>query len=252
MIKRSSISARLTQFFFKDYKAVMKQYEIEEQIEFTKYLQNIFNIYLEGEETVVEKAKWMNGELERLKKKYGKNFKAYRSGQLHKYFHFDMILAEKEIYTTEEYNKLEEQSLSEEERKSFLTSCSNGLQHSLDELYLECEPESSTIAVNGTKDARNAKGYKKRAADDKRTCLSQFQTVLLMYYLQQEKVILRDEFLTDMDAGKAFEILTGYSQHTLRQNFSKFHLYQTKPNLKEIDNLLTRLKIAIGKDLKGN
>ena len=94
------------------------------------------------------------------------------------------------------------------------------------------------------------KGKLKREAQDKLTCLSQEQTVLLMYYLQQERVFLKDEYLTDMDAGKAFEILTGYSQHTLRQNLSKFNLYQNKANLKELDNLLTRLKIAIEKDLK--
>jgi hypothetical protein len=71
-----------------------------------------------------------------------------------------------------------------------------------------------------------------------------------MYYLQQERVLLKDEYLSDLDAGKAFEILTGYSQHTLRQNLSKFNVYQNKTNLKEIDNLLTRLKIAIDKALK--
>jgi hypothetical protein len=91
----------------------------------------------------------------------------------------------------------------------------------------------------------------KREAHDKLTSLSQEQTVLLMYYLQQERVILRDEFLSDLDAGRAFEILTGYSQHTLRQAFSKFSLYLTKENLREIDHLLTRMKIAIDKDLKG-
>ncbi|MFZ9846628.1 MAG: hypothetical protein ACO3EE_00575 [Flavobacteriales bacterium] len=94
------------------------------------------------------------------------------------------------------------------------------------------------------------KGKVKREAQDKLTCLNQEQTVLLMYYLQKEKVLLKNEYLTDMDAGKAFKLLTGYSQHTLRQNLSKFHLYQNKANLKEIDNLLTRLKIAIDKDLK--
>jgi hypothetical protein len=90
----------------------------------------------------------------------------------------------------------------------------------------------------------------KRDAHDKLTSLSQEQTVLLMYYLQQERVILRDEFLSDLDAGKAFEILTGYSQHTLRQNLSKYSLFLTKENLREIDHLLTRMKIAIDKDLK--
>lgn len=97
---------------------------------------------------------------------------------------------------------------------------------------------------------KTKKGKVKREAQDKLTCLNQEQTVLLMYYLQKEKVLLKDEYLTDIDAGKAFETPTGYSQHTLRQNLSKFHLFQNKANLKELDNLLTRLKISIDKDLK--
>jgi hypothetical protein len=61
---------------------------------------------------------------------------------------------------------------------------------------------------------------------------------------------LKDELLKKTDAGAAFEILTGYSQETLRQELGKLKDHQNKINLKEIDNLLTRLKIAIDKALK--
>ncbi|MBL7892214.1 MAG: hypothetical protein JNL63_06265 [Bacteroidia bacterium] len=250
MMQRSSISASLTQKFFNDYKSVMKQYETEEQIELTKYLLNTFSIYHEGQETYPAKIKLLKEKLESIQKKYGKKFKAYKNGQLHKYFHFDTVLAEKEIYTVEQYNKLEEQSLTEKEKEIFIQYCYRGLQQHLDELYLESEPESK-VQLEGATGKTKGKGIK-RDANDKITCLSQYQTVLLMYYLQQEKVFLRGEYLSDLDAGRAFEILTGYSQHTLRQNLSKYHLYQTTVNLKEIDNLLTRLKIAIGKDLKAS
>lgn len=94
------------------------------------------------------------------------------------------------------------------------------------------------------------KGRIKREAMDKLTSLNQEQTVLLAHYLQQQRVFLKDEYLTSMDMGKAFELLTGYSPHTLRQNLGKFYQFQNKENLKELDNLLTRLKIAIDKDLK--
>lgn len=120
--------------------------------------------------------------------------------------------------------------------------------------WVETKEKEQQEQLQGTDNkilVKTKKGKVKREAQDKLTCLSQEQTVLLMYYLQQERVLLKDEYLTDMDAGKAFEILTGYSQHTLRQNLSKFNLYQSKINLKEIDHLLTRLKIAIDKALKG-
>ena len=104
--------------------------------------------------------------------------------------------------------------------------------------------------VSASSNEKRYKGRPKREAQDKLTCLNQEQTVLLIYYLQKEKALFRDEYLSDLDAGRAFEILTGYSQHTLRQNLGKYHLYQNKANLKELDDLLTRLKIALGKDLK--
>ena len=100
------------------------------------------------------------------------------------------------------------------------------------------------------KEEKNKKTKVKREAGDKRTVLNQEQTVLLMSFLQQEKIILKDEYLTDMDAGKAFEMLTGYSQHTLRQNLGKYFLLQNNENLKAIDNTLTRLKIRIDQALK--
>jgi hypothetical protein len=97
------------------------------------------------------------------------------------------------------------------------------------------------------------KGRKNRAMrepDDKKTCLNQEQTVLLMHYLQQAKVFLRDEDMYKTEFGKAFEILTGYSQHSLRQDLSGAANNKNKINLKELDNLLTRLQIAVVNDLK--
>ena len=247
---RSFIPARLAQKFYTDYKVVMKHYEIEEKIELTQYLQNLFSIYLAEEETKKDDIKWIKNERERLKIKFGKKYKAFRAGQLHTFLNFEIVLAEKDIYSTEEYNNLmdESQSLSDEERKAFLNYCGNALQNSLDELYLELEPESQ--AISGVPEIKKVNGKVKREANDKRTCLSQDQTVLLMHYLQQEHVILRDEYLSDLDAGRAFEILTGYSQHTLRQNLSDANLNKNDESLKTIDHLLTRLKIAIGNDLK--
>lgn len=88
-----------------------------------------------------------------------------------------------------------------------------------------------------------------RESRDKLTSLSQEQTVLLMYYLQKERVLLKDEYLTDSEAGQAFEILTGYSQDTLRQNLGKFYLIQNHTNLRALNDLLSRLKASLERDL---
>ena len=118
--------------------------------------------------------------------------------------------------------------------------------------WIEIKEKKQQQALQGieTEQSKSKKGKVKRQAEDKLTCLSQEQTVLLMSFLQQERVFLKDEYLNKKDAGIAFEILAGYSQHTIRQNLSNAKDYQNKENLKEIDNFLTRLKIAIGNTLK--
>jgi hypothetical protein len=106
-------------------------------------------------------------------------------------------------------------------------------------------------AIDGTTESEwHRKGRRKREADDKMTCLNQEQTVLFINYLKLHRVVLNGDNLKHMDAGIAFSILTGYSKNTLRQNLSDSGHGLTKSNLVEIDNLLTRMKIAIEKDLK--
>jgi len=92
-----------------------------------------------------------------------------------------------------------------------------------------------------------------RASEDKKTCLSLEQTVLLIHYLQQERVFLNDEYLNDTEMGTAFEILTGYSPNTIRINLGDSHLQKNKSkiNLTKVDKILSRLQIAVGNDLKG-
>jgi hypothetical protein len=118
--------------------------------------------------------------------------------------------------------------------------------------WIDTKEKKEQQALQGIENqsAKIKKGKIKRESQDKLTCLSQEQTVLLMSFLQQERIFLKDEYLNKKDAGIAFEILTGYSQHTLRQNLSNAKDYQNKTNLKEIDNFLTRLKIAMDKALK--
>lgn len=88
-----------------------------------------------------------------------------------------------------------------------------------------------------------------REAGDKLTSISLEQTSLLMYYLQKERVLLKDEYLTDSQIGEAVGILTGFSSHSLRQRISKFYEIQNHSNLKALNDLLTRLKSSIEKDL---
>jgi hypothetical protein len=98
--------------------------------------------------------------------------------------------------------------------------------------------------------ANRSKGKLKRDASDNLTCLNQEQTVLLIYFLQKQRVFLKDEYLTAVEAGRAFEILTGYSQNTLRMNLSKYLLLQNKENLTALDTILSQLKTSVKEALK--
>jgi len=61
------------------------------------------------------------------------------------------------------------------------------------------------------------KGRKQREPGDKLTSLSQNQTVLLIEFMQKVGMILGEDHLNYTQAGKALNILTGYSSHTIRQ-----------------------------------
>lgn len=257
--ERHSIPSLLSRKYMKDYEASIAEFPEDKKIEFVEHLLECLDII----ETYISSPTKENWGVYAKKenaflKKYGKRLKVYRQKNMYLYYGDSRVLVEKEIYSTEEWNALRggQQKLSPQELTSFIDLCRNLLYNERDFLLLEQSPEdereekSTKEKLNGTSEKQAKKGKIKREAQDKKTCLSQEQTVLLIHYLREEKVLLKDEYLNDKDAGIAFEILTGYSQNTLRLNLGKPLLYQNKINLKEIDNLLTRLKIAIGKDLK--
>lgn len=115
------------------------------------------------------------------------------------------------------------------------------------------EKQVQDSAAPETPEKSKTKGKLKRESGDNLTKLNQEQTALLFQYLQQGKLILKDEYLNNKQAGEAFSILTGYSPDALRQNFSKTELERiaNKKNLTDLFNAITSLSILIDKDLKG-
>jgi hypothetical protein len=96
-------------------------------------------------------------------------------------------------------------------------------------------------ALTGIEEQK-AKVRIKRERDDKVTILNQEQTALLIHCLRQTKIILKDEFLNNKEAGMAFSILTGYSTDTIRQNLSKSEIAKTANAFKNIDAVEKALK----------
>lgn len=118
----------------------------------------------------------------------------------------------------------------------------------INEWIVEKEKEAS---LSGTLEMK-IKGKIKREREDSVTKLNQEQTALLIHFLQAGKIILKDEYLNNKEAGQAFSILTGYSADSLRQNLSKTELQRisTKKNVDMIANILTHLLLLIDKTEK--
>lgn len=87
--------------------------------------------------------------------------------------------------------------------------------------WIKDREESSSKELSGSDKEIKTKGKVKREREDKITTLNQEQTALLIYGLRNVKIILRDEYLNNKEAGQAFSILTGYSGETIRQNLNK-------------------------------
>jgi hypothetical protein len=247
----------LTSKYISDCKAAIKEFPEDKKIELVEHLLECLDMIEEYYEDNEDKAIWKKYNEKEIAflKKHGRRLQEYKRRQIHAYYDTHISFAEKEILTQEEFENManaEEQSLSANEMAYFLRASRNAISIERDYLLGQQMPEDEKkITEEGeTLSGVRQKGKVKRVDGDNLTCLNRESTALLIYYLQKCRFLLKDENLYDKEAGIAFEILTGYSQNTLRQTLSKFTKHIPKENLKEIDNFLTRLKILINNDLK--
>lgn len=259
-IDRRDVPILLAEKYLKDYEASITEFPEDKRVEFLDHLIECLGIIKNYAEKPTEENYKVYADKENaFLKKHGKRLKMYRQTRMYLYYGDHHVLIEKGIYSADEWNALStaKQRLSTDEFIDFILFCRARIYLDRDFLWASQAPEDEREgnshkevkeSLNGIANQRKRKIT--RDAHDKLTSLNQEQTALLVHYLQQEKVFLKGEHLNDKEMGTAFEILTGYSQHTLRQTLGKFTKSISKENLKEIDNLLTRLKIAIGKDLK--
>lgn len=114
----------------------------------------------------------------------------------------------------------------------------------------EAVKNNNEVLSGPNKDDR-IKGRMLREAGDKLTSLNQVQTALLIQYMQKAGILLKDDYLTYTQAGKAFNILTGYSAHTLRQQLgTKGALVGVKhEDYKELHAVITQLEAMIKLDV---
>lgn len=103
---------------------------------------------------------------------------------------------------------------------------------------------NSEVEVSGILTERS-KGKLKREAGDNLTALNLHQIALLIHFMQEAKIILKDEYLNKTQAGQAFSTLTGYSADALRLELNSEKFNFSKENISEMLNIITRLEILI-------
>ncbi|MEO8759605.1 MAG: hypothetical protein ABI388_01410 [Bacteroidia bacterium] len=247
----------LTEQFIKDYRASLIDFPENKKVDLLEHILTCFDLAERFWENQTDENWKTLADLDTaFLKKHGKRLKTYRQKNMYTYYGDRHLLIEKGVYTTDEWNELsrEKQMFSPSEYANFFKECRRVLYLEREFLLLEQIPEDE-IEEKNTKEnlsgaSKSTKGKLKREAQDRRTYLSQEQTVVLMHYLQKERLFLNDEYLKKTEFGIAIETLTGYSQNTLRQDLGKYENYQSKENLLKIDSFLTHVKSAIAAAMK--
>lgn len=217
MFDRNKFFRQYQMKFAKDFKKALEGFSAEEQIDIIDGLLLIVEFYQKNPVDYKGAKKVLND----LQGKYKKRFLTFYQVNPIEYFNGESL---KHIDLQNELKiknaGSEENFFTEEERQNFLDGVAKQLDLHREMTNLTSESSASTEELKGTVTTKT-KGKIKRERDDKATSLNQEQTALLIYCLRKTKIILKDEYLNNKEAGQAFSILTGYSADTLRQNLNK-------------------------------
>lgn len=230
---RSQAVPLLTQQFVRDYEEVIKEYNLPVQVELTDHLLNVLDLmdqYLDTSDRAIWQQYRENEDA--LLKKYGKTLKPYADKYFYKYFDFNLVLAEKEIYSTEEFNRLtlDEQGLTLNERQLFIRVCRNVLYNSRAFLQLRMEPANTSADLNlAGQDEPDKEATKAR------------QLLTIYYLLKAGFNIEHRGSHTISEVVRLAHLLTG-AKFTNLQNSDIYKKYSLMPNYKTGEHLIADLK----------
>ena len=239
MINRIALPAILAKKFINDYDAVMKHYNTEQQIELTKHLLDILELVKQYQENKNEKLyKDIQSKEKALVEKYKQSLKPYKAKAFYKFFQFDIVVAEKDIYSTAEYNKLppDEQQLSDTEINTFLNICANILNSSLDRLYLDSPSDTEKI-LNSQNSVQE-----ELTADLPDKEITRSRHMLAIYYLLKGDFNIEHRSTHNVsDVAKFIHLLTGTKFSGLT-NSEIYKKYKKIPSHKQGAELIKDLK----------
>jgi len=237
MINRRTAAALLAKKFVNDYDEVMKHYETVQQIELTGHVMKIIEFMQEYQKSKDDGLfkKWQREELV-LAEKYKNTLKPYKAKSFHKYFQYDIVLTEQDLYTAKEYNKLpaNEQGLSDNEIKTFLLTCQKSLNNSLERLYLQEPSEKTQVTKPISKE--------ESLGDQPDKEMTRSRQMLTIYYLLKAVFYIEHRRSTNVsDIAKFVHLMTGIKFNGLN-NSDIYKKYQTIPAHKEGAELIKDLR----------
>ena len=239
VITRDQAVPLLVKRFIKDYRDAIVHYELPEKLELTDHLlfavdliflhahtnnYNIYSYYLELEDELL--------------RKYRKTFKPYLVQQFFRYFWFDEVLVEKEIYSQEAFYNLgpEWRRLSLQEIADFVEQCRDFLYSARVFIYLQMEPEAAgaeqiNLAVSATSE---------QPEPDKE--FTKARQLLTIHYLLKAGWDIEPRNSHPMSAiVRLAHLLTG-TKYTNLQNSDLYKKYMQMPHYKTGEQLVVDLK----------
>lgn len=249
---RLQIPSLLARRFMQDYNTMLAAYTPFEQLELTNHLLQMMeqlNLYAPERDEQYYYAYYKQEDA--LLQKYGSRFQAYYAQQFYQYFALDLVLAEKEIYTDEQYNDLPEQAITPGEVRGFVAICRNILHRYRAQLYLQdAGKEPQTALPSDSAD--------KQTGDAPDKDINKARQLLAIYYLLKASfgIEARDSNAVSAVA-RLIHLLTG-TKFTTIQNSDIYKKYLRMPNYKKDGQLIADLKfirpyfedLAIGSALK--
>lgn len=231
-LSRHKVVALLAQKFTHDYEDAIKDYGLPLRLEITEHLMSVVELITEYSQNEDESVYKKFADLEEaLLKKHRKTLMPYWSKQFYHYFSFGMVLVEKNVYSTEEFNRLtnEEQRLSLGEIGDFVFRCRNILYHARTYVYLQMEPESADESTDISGLPEPDKEFTKA------------RQLLAIYYLLKTGFNIEHRNSHPVtDVARLAHLLTG-TKFTTTQNSDIYKKYSQMPDYKKGELLLDDL-----------
>lgn len=225
--KFATVSIALARKFNNDYKSVMEKYAPDLQLAITSHLEQVLKSYLESPEHGYKEI--YEAEMV-LFEKYGSAMKHYSDMQFHKYFQPDIVLAEKEIFSTEEWNSLidGQQEVSGEEMTEFINLILGQIGLSRRFMLLNRQLDDATVP----------KEKQKKEEGNEQTRARQ----LLAIYFLLKSLDIEHRADTSISAVARLIHLVSNTALTNLQNSDIYKKYREMPYYKKGKELLTDLQ----------